>query len=367
MLAPSYLPESKHKLLAELTDGLDPQALSWLSGYFAGLEQSGPARRGAAPAISAVAVPDVARRLTIVFGSQTGNAKRVAETLADRVASLDMNVRLVRADRYVTRELKDEHLLYIVMSTQGEGEPPDDSMSFVEFLSSRRAPKLPHLKYAVLGLGDSSYPLFCGIAQSIDARLGELGAERIHGLGMADLDIETVASPWQDAAVALAQKALKQADAPSANVTPLYPKAAAVSRDQPFLAELLQNQRITGRGSDKDVRHLEISLEDCQLRYQPGDALGVWPRQSPLLVQAVIAELGLDARETVQINEVARSLEEWLTDHRELTQLTKPFLTAHAERADSDELKGMLQADALDALKAYLGSRQLLDVLKAHP
>ncbi len=367
MLAPSYLPESKHKLLAELTDGLDPQALSWLSGYFAGLEQGGPARRSASPAISAVAVPDVARRLTIVFGSQTGNAKRVAETLADRVASLDMNVRLVRADRYVTRELKDEHLLYIVMSTQGEGEPPDDSMSFVEFLSSRRAPKLPHLKYAVLGLGDSSYPLFCGIAQSIDARLGELGAERIHGLGMADLDIETVASPWQDAAVALAQKALKQADPPSANVTPLYPKAAAVSRDQPFLAELLQNQRITGRGSDKDVRHLEISLEDCQLRYQPGDALGVWPRQSPVLVQAVIAELGLEGRETVQINEVARSLEEWLTDHRELTQLTKPFLNAHAERADSDELKRLLQADALDALKAYLGSRQLLDVLKAHP
>src|SRR5690606_13463644 len=143
-----------------------------------------------------------------------------------------------------------------------------------------RAPKLPLLKYAVLGLGDSSYPLFCGIAQNLDARLAELGAQRLYDLGTADLDIETVATPWQEATIALAQKTLKQSEPASASVIPLHPKAAPASRDQPFHAELLLNQAITGRDSDKDVRHLEISLEGSQLNYQPGDALGVWPTQS---------------------------------------------------------------------------------------
>lgn len=368
MLAPSYIPEAKHKLLTELSDGLESNALSWLSGYFAGVaqgkQQSG---RSAPPSIAAVAETQAARRLTIVYGSQTGNAKRIAESIAERTGALGLTTRLLRADRYPTRELKDEHLLYIVMSTQGEGEPPDDSLAFVEFLSSRRAPKLPALKYAVLGLGDSSYPLFCGIAQNLDARLAELGAHRVHDLGTADLDIETVAAPWQEATIALAQKTLKQAEPAGASIIPLHPKASPVSRDQPFLAELLLNQSITGRDSGKDVRHLEISLEGGQLNYLPGDALGVWPTQSQTLVDAVLGTLGLDPNEVVEFNKVSRSLNEWLKHHRELTQLTKPFLLAHAELAQSNELQGLLQADAVEVLREFLGTRQVIDVLKTYP
>jgi sulfite reductase (NADPH) flavoprotein alpha-component len=366
MLAPSYLPESKHTLITELADGLESNALSWLSGYFAGVAQGRSANR-AAPPVAAVAGVNAAKQLTIVYGSQTGNAKRVAESLAERAGGLGLSARLLRADRYPTRELKDEDLLYIVMSTQGDGEPPDDSLAFVEFLSSRRAPKLPQLKYAVLGLGDSSYPMFCGIAQTIDARLAELGAERLYEVGTADLDVETVALPWGDAAIALAQKALKQTGAPTASVTPLHPKASKATREQPFQAELLLNQPITGRGSDKDVRHLEISLEGSQLSYQPGDALGVWPTQSEALVDAIISSLGLDASETIEINNVTRSLREWLGRYRELTQLTKPFLAAHAELSGNEQLKTILLPESIEQLKGYLETRQLIDLLKEFP
>ncbi|NGM88691.1 assimilatory sulfite reductase (NADPH) flavoprotein subunit [Parapusillimonas sp. SGNA-6] len=379
MLAPSHLPESKHNLIAELATDLDSHALTWLSGYFAGMAEGAAADAGMArhqlaarsPALPVSVAPALspAQRLTILYGSQTGNAKRIAEALADRANAAGLAHRLVRADRYATRELKDEHLLYIVMSTQGDGDPPDDALAFVEFLTSRRAPRLPQLKYAVLGLGDSSYPFFCGIAQRLDERLTELGAHRVHDVGMADLDIDTVALPWQEAAMAVAQRNLKPADgpAPTASVTPLRPAAAKVSREQPFLAELLLNQPITGRNSDKDVRHLEISLQGSDLAYQPGDALGVWPTQSAELVDRVIGTLGLDPDEPVQVEHTTRSLREWLTHHRELTQLTRPFLSAHAARCNSDTLHSALQPHAVDELKALLQTRQLIDVLQAYP
>ncbi|MCC2596593.1 assimilatory sulfite reductase (NADPH) flavoprotein subunit [Pusillimonas sp. MFBS29] len=369
MLAPSYLPESKQLLATELVDGLESNALSWLSGYFAGVAQgrqlSARPAVDSPPALTAVAA--TTQQLTILYGSQTGNAKRVAESLAEQAQGQGLAVRLVRADRYTTRELKDERLLYVVISTQGDGDPPDDSLSFVEFLKGRRAPKLPELKYAVLGLGDSSYPMFCGIAQRIDARLQELGATRVHETGMADLDIETIALPWQEAAVLEARKALKQADTAIASVTTLHPKTAIATRDKPVLAELLLNQPITGRGSDKDIRHLEISLEGSGLSYQPGDALGVWPVQSPALVNQVLDILNLSPDETLTIGSATHSVQEWLGRHRELTQLTKPFLVAHAALARNDELNALLEPAAVNELRTLMDTRQLVDILKAYP
>ncbi len=161
-------------------------------------------------------------RLTIVYGSQTGNAKRVAEKLARQVEAAGLAVRLLRADAYPTRELKNERYLAIVISTQGDGDPPDDARGFVDFIAGKRAPQLPELQYAVLGLGDSSYPQFCAIGRKLDERLAELGARRWFARGEADLDIDSVATPWLASALAAAKEALKP-QAPLATVTPLRP------------------------------------------------------------------------------------------------------------------------------------------------
>jgi sulfite reductase (NADPH) flavoprotein alpha-component len=151
------LPEDKAGLLTRLVEGLDPAALNWLSGYSAGLAAAqvfAPARE-TAPLIAVESAPQ--QVLTIVFGSQTGNAKRVAEALARDAESAGLAVRLLRADAYPLRELKNERLLYVVISTQGEGDPSDDARGFVEFIAGKRVPRLDELKFAVLGLGDSSY------------------------------------------------------------------------------------------------------------------------------------------------------------------------------------------------------------------
>src|SRR5690606_13003360 len=118
-------PSETADALARITHGLDAAGLWWLSGYAAGLAS----RTGTLQPASAVAPrleAATAGRLTIVYGSKTGNAKRVAEKLAADAEAADLPVRLLRADAYPLRELKSERHLYLVVSTQGDGDPSDD-------------------------------------------------------------------------------------------------------------------------------------------------------------------------------------------------------------------------------------------------
>ena len=378
--------EDKLALLARLTEGLDTDSLYWLSGYIAGVAASSRHMPLSAAVAANVAVPlpaavapaveaQASTRLTIVYGSQTGNAKRQAEALAREAEGAGLNVRLVRADAYNARELAAERLLYVVISTQGDGDPPDDARGFVEFLAGKRAPKLPQLKFAVLGLGDSSYPQFCAIGTKIDARLAELGASRLFARGEADLDIVSVAAPWSKQALEQARELLK-ADSPvprAATVTPLrsavHAPAPTWTREKPFAAPLLANQRISARNGSKDIRHIELSLEGSGLAYQPGDALGVVATNPPTLVDAVLAELkfDFDGERAVSLQGESHSLREWLLRKREITTLSKPFLVEHAKRARSEALDRALAPEGKDALRELLGDYQLIDVLRAFP
>ncbi|TWI09488.1 assimilatory sulfite reductase (NADPH) flavoprotein subunit [Aerolutibacter ruishenii] len=370
---PSLLSPAQSDLVETLTTSLDGAGLWWLSGYAAGL-----ARAQALPTTRPMAVPAAdaqpAPTLTIVYGSQTGNARRAAESLAQQVEAAGLGVRVLRADTYATRELKQERHLIVVISTQGDGDPPDDARGFVEFITGKRAPRLPELQFAVLGLGDSSYPQFCAVGRVLDERFAALGAKRWLPRGDADLDIETVATPWLANALTVARESLKP-QAPLATVTPLRPLAAATSaytRDNPFHAELLANQRITGRNrdgawSDKDIRHIELSLEGSGLHYQAGDALGVWPHNPPQLVDAVLTTLALDGEQPVAHGGTDLPLREWLSSRRELTRLSRPFVVSHAARAKDAALDARLVPDNAAGLADLLAHHQLIDLLRAHP
>ncbi len=360
------LTEEHSALLARLVEGLDSGSLWWLSGYTAALAQG---RGQALPARAIAPAQDAAARLTIVYGSQTGNARRVAEQLARDVEHSGLSVRLSRADAYPTRELAAERLLYVVISTQGDGDPPDDARALVEFLAGKRAPKLPELKYAVLGLGDSSYPLFCAIGRQLDARLAELGAQRLFAAGEADVDVERIATPWRTQALAAALDALKT-NTPLATVTPLRPNVPAASvwtRDRPFAAELLLNQRITASGGRKDVRHIELSLAGSGLTYAPGDALGVWHRNPSPLIAAVLEATGLAAEATATFEGETLPLRDWLSTRRELTRLSRPFLAAHAAVAEAAELNRLLAPAQQTEFAELLATHQLIDVLRRWP
>lgn len=358
------LPEPKVQQLLALTEDLDDASLWWLSGYAAGLATRATSLPPGAQ-VAAAAVTE--SRISVVYGSQTGNARRVAEQLVRDIQSAGAQARLLRADAYPLRELASEQFLYVVISTQGDGDPPDDARGFVEYLASRRAPKLDALSFAVLGLGDTSYPQFCVTGRKLDARLAELGATRLVDFAAADLDIETIAAPWSRQAADAATQAL-QVRAPATNVTPLRPHVEVVawSPTRPFKAQVLANQRITADGSAKDVRHLELDLAGSGLDYEPGDALGVVPRNPAPLVAAVLATLRLDGDASVAHAGETHSLREWLTAKRELTRLARPFVIALAERSGDAELQALVQPGQTDALHALLESQQPIDLLQRH-
>lgn len=371
---PSPLTGDQGALLSRFVEGADGGALLWASGYLAG------AARALTPTALAIAAPALAPQpATIIYGSQTGNARRTAEALHAQLRDAGLPARLLRADAYPLRELGNESLLYLVISTQGEGDPPDDAIGFAEFLHGKRAPKLPQLKYAVLGLGDSSYADFCGIARKLDARLAELGAARVQALGEADLEIDTVAAPWREAALGHARELLKPTPAAHlATVTPLRPHAApAWSQDRPFPAELLANQPLSGRefkgtgfrryaAPDKDVRHIELSLGGSGLHYEPGDALGIRHRNPDALVDTVLAATRLDGDSEVEHDGESLPLSRWLAERRELTRLAKPVLAALAERANARELAQLLEPGN-SGLATLLNDHQLIDALRRWP
>jgi sulfite reductase (NADPH) flavoprotein alpha-component len=370
------LDPERGELLRRVVDGLDPSALQWLSGFAAGVayarapgaaahEPTGLPAGIAAPAAAPQA--GAAARLAVVYGSQTGNGRRIAERLGRAAEAAGLAVRVYAARDYPLRDLAQERLLTVVMSTHGDGDPPDDARGFLEHISGRRAPQLPQLRYAVLALGDSSYPKFCETGRQVDERLAALGAQRLLDRVDCDVDYEPLVAPWTERVVGGAREALGGTQGATVTRLRSVPAAPRHDREHPYAAAVLANDRITGRGATKEVRHVEISLAGSGLTYRPGDSLGVWHENPNAVVDGVLAALELDAGETVTVDEQSRSLGEWLARHRELTRLTRPFLALHADRAGSDELAAALAPGGEERLRELLKEWQLVDLLRRYP
>ena len=365
------LDAGRSELLHRVVEGLDPVALNWVSGFTAGVAYA--RSQGVAVAESSVAPAPATRaestaRLAVVYGSQTGNGRRIAERLGQAAEAAGLAVRVYAARDYPLKDLAQERLLTVVVSTHGDGDPPDDARGFIEHLLGKRAPQLPQLRYSVLALGDSSYPKFCETGRQVDERLAALGAQRLIDRVDCDVDYERRVAPWLEQVIGSARDALGAA-VQASNVKRLrsVPAAPRYSREQPFTAPVLANDRITGRGSTREVRHLEISLAGSGLEYRPGDALGVWHDNPPQVVAGVLAALGATGDEPVDVDGRSRSLRDWLTHEREATRLTRPFLLQHAQLSGNPELTEVLAAGQEDRLRALLKELQLVDVLRRYP
>ncbi|WP_265671492.1 NADPH-dependent assimilatory sulfite reductase flavoprotein subunit [Klebsiella grimontii] len=354
-------PEQMARLQAATTD-FTPTQLAWVSGYFWGVLNQQPGAAAVAPA-QAAEVPSI----TLISASQTGNARRVAEALRDDLQAAQLNVKLVNAGDYKFKQIASEKLLVVVTSTQGEGEPPEEAVALHKFLFSKKAPKLTDTAFAVFGLGDTSYEFFCQSGKDFDNKLAELGGERLLDRVDADVEYQAAAAEWR-ARVVEVLKARAPAAAPSQLVTSGSVNeihTSPYSKEAPLTATLAVNQKITGRDSEKDVRHIEIDLGDSGLRYQPGDALGVWYQNDPALVKELVELLWLTGAEPVTVDGKTLSLAEALEWHFELTVNTGNIVENYATLTRSESLLPLVGDKA--QLQHYAATTPIVDMVRFSP
>lgn len=354
-------PEQLSRLQAATTD-LTPEQLAWVSGYFWGV----PNPRSGAVAVTP-APEGKMPGITLISASQTSNARRVAEALRDDLLAANLNVTLVNAGDYKFKQIASEKLLVIVTSTQGEGEPPEEAVALHKFLFSKKAPKLTDTAFAVFGLGDTSYEFFCQSGKDFDSILAELGGERLLDRVDADVEYQAAASEWR-ARVVDVLKSRAPVAAPSQSVATGAVNdihTSPYTKDAPLTATLSVNQKITGRNSEKDVRHIEIDLGDSGLRYQPGDALGVWYQNDPALVKELVELLWLKGDESVTVDGKALPLAEALEWHFELTVNTANIVENYATLTRSEPLLPLVGDKA--QLQHYAATTPIVDMVRFSP
>ena len=338
--------------------------LQWVSGYVAGLL----AQDETAQPVIAQATAYPSNTMTILYGSQTGNGHAIAEELRQSVVSRGFAANLLSLADYKPATIKRETLISLIVSTHGEGDPPDDAELFHEYLLSNKAPQLKKLKYSVFALGDSSYVNFCQIGKELDSRLNELGAERFVPTVECDLDYDAAVENWADNVL----KSLPDVLGHASNLSRI-PRLHAVkspviyNKKRPFKAEVLANQKITGTKSTKDVRHIELSLEGSGLIYEPGDSLAVITKNPPQLIEELLNTLGFSGNEEVKIQGSTFTIKNALRTKLEITALNLGFLKAYAELANSQDLRDLLQPDCRTELSDFIETRQIIDVVSEYP
>jgi sulfite reductase (NADPH) flavoprotein alpha-component len=326
----------------------DREQLIWGSGYLAGLagrvEPVAPP-----PGVQADALAHTSTNTWHIFyATETGNSRNVAENLAKDAGVIGLATELHDLSNTRPKLLKTVENAVFVLATHGIGEAPEGSEAFFDFWMSEKAPKLPNLNFSVLALGDSSYADYCEMGRIFEARLLALAGNSIVARIDCDLDFETAASGW-------AENVIKHARETSAEI--VFPQPVRLSavasapihgKQNPFTAEVLTRQIITGRDSSKHVQHIELDLEGSGLTYQPGDSLAVWPENPPEIIAQLATISGLD--------------DDQFAD-KEITVLSRPILDAVA--TSHAGLQAIL--DNREKFTNYLATRQLIDLVHEYP
>ncbi|MCK9619644.1 MAG: assimilatory sulfite reductase (NADPH) flavoprotein subunit [Methylobacter sp.] len=351
------LNDDQYYLLQQFFSTLSPEQAAWVGGYVTGrVAKDLPALPSAA---------DIAD-ITILVGSQTGNGETLAEQLHSLAAGRGLKTTVKKMGDYKLPQLKAEKNLLVIVSTYGEGEPPDNARELVEYLFSKRAPSLKKMHFAVLGLGDSGYEFFCKTGIDFDRRLEELGATRIHPRVDCDVDYESSAEAWMDAVLNVLSLRLEANSQTAESAPPSVASSSVYSRKHPFPALLLENIVLNGRGSLKETHHLEFSLEGSGLSYEPGDVLGVYPTNAPDVIDALLQTLHFAGTEWVTLDDGKEGfLYDALFRHYEITAITRPVMQKYALLANNQKLDQLLHDK--QKLNDYLYGREMIDLVTDFP
>lgn len=364
--------DSQRLALEALIPTISPPQAAWLAGYFAALGQL-PENR-TMPGSSAS--PAEAIPLTILYGSESGNAEGCAAMASQAAAQAGFKPSVFDMAEVDTARLRQDKHLLLIVSTWGEGDPPEGAVGFHDWLMGDQAPSLAHARFAVFALGDTSYADFCACGKRMDARLAELGARRVLDRVDADVDFEPPFQNWLKAVLPEMAKVaglgqgpvveVNGTDTPSA-LAPAAGPAVLFGKKHPFPAPVKQLINLNGRGSAKLTCHLELSLEGSGMTYQPGDVVGVIPRNCPEVVTDFLGAAGLTGEEGVEDESGSQSLREALETRFDVTSVNPAFIKRYAEVAGNADLDPFLAPENKESLKQWLWGREIRDLFLEFP
>lgn len=350
-MLPEHAPftPDQRQALDKVLSGCDAIQRGWLSGFLAG------------PANAAAPAPVSAAKLTVLYGTESGNSETLAAQAVKDAKKRGFKAMMKNMSEIAPAELAKVSNLLVIVSTWGDGEPPETAASFhAEFMETKVS--LSGVRFSVCALGDTSYEKFCQTGKDIDARLEALGAQRVAGRQDCDLDFEDAFAAWLSRAL----DAMAPAAVVSTGTSELVgaPPAGEYGKKNPFPAEVTDWVMLNGERSSKETFHLELSLEGSGMSYEPGDALAVIPANPPDIVRSLLDAAKLSGSEEIETKTTGRKrLADALRDDFDITALSRNVLTKLADATGSAPLKSLLADDAKEQLKEFVSGRQIVDAL----
>ncbi|AYZ35676.1 sulfite reductase [Chryseobacterium indologenes] len=316
------LSETKLNVLKQISGDFSRDEAIWASGYLAGLAGGSLSATVLPPLQTEITASNAVKKITLAYGTETGNSKKLATSLATIIKKKGIQVKLSDLSQYKPKDLAKEEFFFVVISTQGEGEPPALAKKFYDYIHENEI-NLTHLKFGILALGDSSYPQFCKTGEDVDYRFEILGAQRIIPLKKCDIDYEQEASHWIEHVF---ETVHKTSETSSKNIS--APKVSAGRKKyHGKVSSIINLNDIT---SDKETYHIEIETEEA-LAYQPGAALGILPYNSKQAVEEIIALTGIDSQKQIETHKVTDSVEQLLQRHLNISYLLKSVVAQYAK------------------------------------
>ena len=304
--------------------------------------------------------------LLVLFGTESGNAEALAEETQSKASALGIKAKIANMADMTMDSLKGAQNLLVIVSTWGDGEPPDDAAAFYELVMSKAAPKMDNKRFSVLALGDTSYEHFCKTGKDFDKRLEQLGGTRLYERKDCDVDFDDDFKEWSDGTLKVFQKIFSEQSTLTQAITveEKAPEAIKYSRKNPYASKLSERINLNASNSSKETLHLEFDLAGSGLRYGVGDSLAVQPKNSEGLVQLLLKTTGFKANSQVSLKEEECSLGEALKSKLDITTLSIPFLKRYNEIAKDSALEALLSNENKSEIQKYINGRDLVDVLK---
>lgn len=333
---------------------LESSEIKWLSAFLKDISDS---------------VVAINNELLILFGTESGNAEALAEETLSKAGSLGIKAKIANMGDMTLERLKEVQNLLVIVSTWGDGEPPDEAAAFHELVMSKSAPKMENKRFSVLGLGDTSYELFCQTGKDFDQRLEQLGGTRLYDRKDCDVDFDDDFKEWSDGSLKAFQKIFSEQSALSPTITAdkKAPETIKYSRKNPYTSKLSERINLNASNSSKETLHIEFDLAGSGLSYGVGDSLAVQPSNSNNLIELLLKTSGLKAETQVSLKEESCTLGEALKSKLDITTLSIPFLTRYNEIAKDSSLEALLTDEDKTGIKDYINGRDLIDVLKDFP